>query len=368
MIYLCEESQLRNAIPTSGATNRKINYYYNESTLYNLIWQPLIGLLEGINTVYFAPSGLLNSLSMAAIHCPGNKKLMEKYNLVQLSSTRILGMPNETQLVKDAIVYGGIIYDTDTVTLLSNSEKYDRKDEVYLAFYQSEIEKTRSGFMYLEGTELEAKIITDKLQKEGVSTKTLTGTDALEESFFALSSLSSPSIIHLSTHGFYYPDTISDENRKKLDLSSSGEIQFRYSDDPLLRSGLLMAGANLTWKGLQLPKGIEDGILTAREVSNMNLMNTQLVVLSACQTGQGDVKGSEGVEGLQRGFKMAGVRYIIMSLWQVPDKETTEFMEKFYNNWLGGYDIHEAFRNTQIKMRNKYKDDPFKWAGFVLME
>ena len=113
---------------------------------------------------------------------------------------------------------------------------------------------------------------------------------------------------------------------------------------------------------------IEDGILTAKEVSDMNLMNTELVVLSACQSGLGDVKGSEGVEGLQRGFKMAGVRYIIMSLWQVPDKETTEFMETFYDNWLGGLDIHEAFRNTQITMKNKYKDDPFKWAGFVLME
>jgi CHAT domain-containing protein len=100
----------------------------------------------------------------------------------------------------------------------------------------------------------------------------------------------------------------------------------------------------------------------------MNLMNTELVVLSACQSGLGDVKGSEGVEGLQRGFKMAGVRYIIMSLWQVPDKETTEFMEKFYAHWLGSNDIHKSFQKTQLHMRNKYKDDPFKWAGFVLME
>jgi CHAT domain-containing protein len=92
------------------------------------------------------------------------------------------------------------------------------------------------------------------------------------------------------------------------------------------------------------------------------------VVLSACQSGLGDVKGSEGVEGLQRGFKMAGVRYIIMSLWQVPDKETTEFMETFYDNWLGGDDIYNAFRNTQMKMKTNYPDDPFKWAGFVLTE
>jgi len=100
----------------------------------------------------------------------------------------------------------------------------------------------------------------------------------------------------------------------------------------------------------------------------MNLMNTQLVVLSACQTGQGDVKGNEGVEGLQRGFKMAGVKYLIMSLWEVPDKETTEFMETFYDDWLGGMEIHEAFRATQYTMSNKYKNEPFKWAAFVLVE
>ena len=117
-----------------------------------------------------------------------------------------------------------------------------------------------------------------------------------------------------------------------------------------------------------IPEGIDDGILTAFEVSGMDMFNTQLVVLSACETGLGDIKGTEGVYGLQRSFKMAGVDWLIMSLWQVPDKETTEFMETFYDNWLEGDAIHKAFRDTQITMKNKYKDDPFKWAGFVLME
>ncbi len=104
---------------------------------------------------------------------------------------------------------------------------------------------------------------------------------------------------------------------------------FRLSDNPLMRSGLILSGANLAWKGEDIPEGVDDGILTAYEVSGMDLFNTQLVVLSACETGLGDIKGSEGVYGLQRSFKMAGVDFLIMSLWQVPDKETSEFMTMF---------------------------------------
>ena len=112
----------------------------------------------------------------------------------------------------------------------------------------------------------------------------------------------------------------------------------------------------------------EDGILTALEISNLNLSNTDLVVLSACETGLGDIDGSEGVYGLQRAFKMAGVDLIMMSLWEVPDKETSEFMTIFYTNWLNGEDVRTAFRNTQLKMSTKYKANPEKWAAFVLFE
>jgi CHAT domain-containing protein/tetratricopeptide (TPR) repeat protein len=382
MVYLCNESQLKKAIPSPIAGFNAINTAYGQKQdseipdksrnidmeLFNLVWKPIDNLLTGVNTVYFAPSGLLNKVSMAAILCPSNKFLMDKYKLIQLSSTRILAVPQESVTINNAVVYGGIKYDTDTTALLTQARKYNKKEGPLLAYNRSATGNLRNGFMYLPGTKKEADLIAAKLEKKRIPTTSYSGTDASEESFAALSGNNSPSIIHLSTHGFYYPDTISDENRKKMDLSGSGDVKFRYSDDPLLRSGLLLSGANLAWKGLPRPEGLEDGILTAKEVSNMNLMNTQLVVLSACQTGQGDVKGSEGVEGLQRGFKMAGVRNIIMSLWDVPDKETTEFMADFYDNWLGGKDIHEAFRETQITMKNKYKNEPAKWAAFVLVE
>jgi len=151
-------------------------------------------------------------------------------------------------------------------------------------------------------------------------------------------------------------------------MQTEQENRFIYSPDPLIRSGLALAGANHAWQGEKLPKGVEDGILTSRDVSRMNLMNTELVVLSACQTGLGDVKGSEGVYGLQRAFKMAGVRYLLMSLWKVPDESTKEFMVTFYKQLLSGESIRESYQTTQQVMSTKYPDDPFKWAAFVLIE
>lgn len=99
----------------------------------------------------------------------------------------------------------------------------------------------------------------------------------------------------------------------------------------------------------------------------MNLPNTELV-MSACEIGLGDIKGSEGVFGLQRVFKLAGVRTIIMSLWKVPDGSTSEMMQLFYSKWLGGMDKREAFRETQLEMRNRYPKSPKDWAGFVMLD
>jgi CHAT domain-containing protein len=113
---------------------------------------------------------------------------------------------------------------------------------------------------------------------------------------------------------------------------------------------------------------MDDGILTAYEISQMDLRNTELVVLSACETGLGDVQGNEGVYGLQRAFKMAGAKYLVMSLWQVPDYQTQQLMSSFYGFWMDGkMAIPEAFRSAQKAMRAKFKD-PFYWAGFVLVE
>jgi hypothetical protein len=138
------------------------------------------------------------------------------------------------------------------------------------------------------------------------------------------------------------------------------------SDDPMMRSGLALAGANKYWKKTAENLTTDDGILTASEISNLDLSACQLVVLSACETGLGAINGSEGVFGLQRAFKMAGVKSIIMSLWKVPDTQTAELFDIFYSECFAGKTIHEAFHSAQAKMKTKYS--PYYWAGFVLLE
>jgi CHAT domain-containing protein len=136
----------------------------------------------------------------------------------------------------------------------------------------------------------------------------------------------------------------------------------------MLRSGLIMAGGNAAWQGKQTLEGREDGILTAYEISQMNLSNTELVVLSACETGLGDIQDNEGVYGLQRAFKIAGAKYLIMSLWQVPDKQTSLLMTTFYKKWLvEKMTIPDAFHAAQKELR-EIGLDPYQWAGFVLVE
>lgn len=129
-----------------------------------------------------------------------------------------------------------------------------------------------------------------------------------------------------------------------------------------------MAGGNAAWKGVSSTYDKEDGIWTAYEISQMDLTNTELVVLSACETGLGDIQGNEGVYGLQRAFKIAGAKYLIMSLWQVPDKQTSLLMTTFYKKWLvDKLSIPQAFQGAQKELR-ELGFDPYQWAGFILVE
>jgi len=186
-----------------------------------------------------------------------------------------------------------------------------------------------------------------------------------EESFKRLSGTSA-SIIHLATHGFFLDD-VENENQSDI-LQQIGDSRGqRAFENPLLRSGLLMAGGNRAWTGVDVIDGIEDGILTAEEIAQMNLVNTQLIVLSACETGLGEANSAEGVFGLQRAFKLAGVETLIMSLWQVPDDATAELMSAFYQLWLSGKTKSEAFAEAQRQVREKYEKS-FYWAGFVMMD
>jgi CHAT domain-containing protein len=182
----------------------------------------------------------------------------------------------------------------------------------------------------------------------------------------------SPRILHLATHGFFLPDQERDLNREERGLGLDfgersgakedlGRLSGPLMENPMLRSGLALAGAN-TWLKASPPP--EDGLLTAEDVTGLDLLATELVVLSACETGLGQFHAGEGVVGLRRAFVLAGAKTLVMSLWKVPDEPTRELMEDFYRRLLAGQGRAEALRDAQLAMKAKYPES-FYWGAFI---
>ena len=375
-IPLFEEKQLTALLKTEGSPQPT---FYNDlyttakkgDQLYDLIWKPINAALPQGTTVYCSPSGLLHRLNLGAIPTPDGKTLAEKHRLSILGSTRQLVVPPvpTTQQSATAQLYGGIQYDAiPTVAAKTpvNPEDLAARRGPNIAQNDSTLRGENWG--YLRWTEVEISAAANVMKSKGIVPTLKKGTEATEESFKNLGEgSSSPRILHVATHGFFFPDP---KESKPGEGQTIGEKTFKVSDNPMIRSGLVLAGGNHAWKtGKPLRPELEDGILTAYEISQMNLANTELVVLSACETGLGDLVGNEGVYGLQRAFKIAGAKYLIMSLWQVPDFQTQVFMTAFYKHWLEGkMAVPEAFRATQAELRRRYSGEAFKWAGFVLVE
>jgi len=346
--------------------------------LYEQIWHPLDTLLRDVKTVYYSPTGLLHRINFDAMPVPkrGDKKsktLGDQHKLVRLGSTRSLVVTDttKTNLADDAVLFGGIQYEMDTTLCAPDSTTHGQltvgSSELPFTFADRSLPQRGQNWSYLPGTAKEVENINDLLKKSGFSAQVFSGQSATEETFkFNGKEKFSPRILHLATHGFFFPDPKDTLQQQSFE---GRQPVFKISDHPMIRSGLILAGGNHAWKtGKPAREDMEDGILTAYEISQMNLSNTELVVLSACETGLGDISGNEGVYGLQRAFKIAGAKYLIMSLWQVPDRETSEFMTAFYRNWLEKKQtIPDAFRVAQKDMRERFVN-PYLWAGFVLVE
>ena len=372
LVQLFEKRKLDSILSykSTSAGQHQLSYLYskrqNEMTksLYDIIWKPIEQKLTGIKTVYFAPAGALHKIAFSALPVSTTQVLSDKYQLVQLSTTASVGEKSVTPLTaSDKIVlYGGVQYDADSTSIRQAALKYSANDVASRSLPDDLLREGVSDFYYLTGAEKEVTEIGNLARQSNYTSTVSDAMLATEESFKALTGKNSPAVLHIATHGFFFPDP---KNEKKDDRMG-GAIVFRQSDNPLIRSGLALAGANNAWKGKPVT-GVEDGILTSYEVSNMYLPNTKLAVLSACETGLGDIQGSEGVYGLQRAFKMAGVQNLVMSLWKVDDKATSEFMEEFYKNLFAKQNINDAFYHAQTVMKNKYRNDPYKWAAWILV-
>lgn len=334
-------------------------------SLYKMIWQPLESYLQGVSTVYYSTSGQLNSIAFNALPVD-SVHLADRSTLYYLSSTSeiptIKSKSNKKPVT--ASLYGGINYDTSIEEMQSQSRGYNRSFSRGV-FETDTTNKERGSWGFLSGSQQEVADVSTQLTAADITNKLFTSSQANEESFKANSG-DSPNLFHIATHGFFYPDA-KDEGCQAFLRGIKGLDNVNHTQATLSRAGILFSGANRAWRGEDTTEDIEDGILTAEEVSHLDLSNTDIVVLSACETGLGKNVASEGVFGLQRAFKLAGVQTLVMSLWKVPDVETSKLMTLFYKNWLGGMSKHEAFQAAQRKIKESHPN-PYFWAGFIMMD
>lgn len=357
IVPLFEEKELGNVKRTQTLYAYPNNS--NTANLHQLLYQKLEAQVNGIEKIYFSPSGKLHRLNFGAIPVNEMETIAERFQIHQMGSTRNIIQNNNdiSNATENALVIGGVEYNLENSPLAINKNSRPSNEP------SLSIPRALRGteWDYLEWTEKEASAIQNILQNNKINTNLNSGINATEEAFKTIGvTTKSPEILHIATHGYFF-------SRPKANAKTG----FQAAENPLIRSGLILAGANYAWKGGQVPFENEDGILTAYEIAQMDLSNTEIVVLSACKTGLGDIESSEGIFGLQRAFKMAGVKYVLMSLWSVDDKKTYEFMTKFYENWKEtGKSVPQSYQSAQNEMKQRYAKEygAHAWAGFVLSE
>ena len=294
-------------------------YEYEE--LGNAVWHDVLaaaGAEEG-DVIYFSPDGFLYQMGIEYLTADG-KLMNDTYQMYRLSSTRLLCEQPKHSGGKDMTLFGGLLYGKDNT-----------KGEM---------------FQYLPATLKEVQNISALYP----GSRTITGGEGTEEAFYAMSG-QSPTQLHIATHGFYIHGDRAQEmaantrNAGFIQIGANSEI----ADNSMSRTGLLLCGAETGWTGTASEQH-NDGVLTAREIMYTDLHTTELAVLSACQTGMGDIE-ADGVAGLQRGLKMAGVRTMMMSLWDVNDEATGMLMTSFYEGLLQGKTKQQALRDAQQRVR-----------------
>ena len=318
--------------------------------LYELIWNKIDDYVKNAKSIFISPTLLIKDVNLGFIPCPDGSYLNEKYDIRIVTSTAKI-CNQERAHYSDAYVYGGIEY---------TKGKHNSNQISYRSIVINELcDSTRNGFGFLRASGYEADQIADVLQENNIETNLIKGADADEKSFRKMDG-NSPSIIHLSTHGFYLVGF--DKYTEYFDKLLSYSIK----DNSMLLSGMLLADANSTLKASNEKTPLNDGIITAEEIAMLDLRNTELVVLSACETAIG-VNLQEGFGGLVRAFKNAGVKSVLASLWKVPDAATANLMISFYKLFLSGIEMHMALKMAQKEVSKLYPD-PFYWAGFIILD
>lgn len=295
---------------------------------YGAYWEKIDPLVAGKKLIYLSPDGVYNQININTLKKPDGDYLENRFDIVTIGNSKdLIAIKSKKPITKkDAFILGFPDFGAAAVALPGTKAEIDGV---------SKILKTSGYTVVLK----EQKTATEANIKE----------------------VKGPALMHIATHGYFLADAnLGTGDAMGIDAENA-------KNNPLLRSGLILAGA--PEPGQQESTDLQsndNGILTAYEAMNLNLEGTDLIVLSACETGLGDVKAGEGVYGLQRSFMVAGANALIMSLWKVDDAATQMLMTNFYTNWTKGGNKLKAFKQAQLQLMVKYKD-PYYWGAFVMM-
>ncbi|MFO0586120.1 MAG: CHAT domain-containing tetratricopeptide repeat protein [Polyangiaceae bacterium] len=311
---------------------------------YDAIFTKIEPLLGGASHVVWSPDGALSLLPVGALAGVDGRYLTERLLITYLASGRDVVRIDDPREPKS----GPIVIGAPDFGALPGAPSTEKTRAI-----AADIDMRRIGFLPLPGTAREATAVGSALSAKAV----LTGDQATES---VVKWAHAPSVLHVATHGFFLPTTASDLS-PDVELTGSERTAALAAESPLVRSGLAFAGAN------QRASGTEDGILTGLEASNLDLFGTELVVLSACETGVGVATSGDGVQGLRRAFAVAGAETLVMSLWEVDSGRTRELMTSYYEALAAGAGRSEAMRRTELAMlANKATSHPFYWASFIV--
>ncbi len=340
----------------------KEEYQYISSDLFQALWEPLRQHVSQKEMLFICPDGLLNMFAFGTL-LDGDTYLIERVNIHYLSSCRDIPRLNTPCIPgKGLIAFADPDYSVRDMVGCGEKNRMPDSDE-------NDDDNGLRGFRFnCKGMEdISLKRLPGTRREVRSLVKTIKGRSDIPVTEYYDACASEDKIkteapgnryIHLATHGYYIENTCQIES----------ETNIRYSgENPLLLSGLFLAGANSDARQADVPLG-EDGILTAMEVSALNLQGVDLVVLSGCETGLGEIKTGEGVYGLRRVFQIAGSRTVICSLWPVNDITTAEILSKLYDaSDVAIADKMYRVTNDRIsQLRNEGKSDhPFNWAGFI---
>ncbi|MFK7952754.1 MAG: CHAT domain-containing protein [Ekhidna sp.] len=356
LFYISEGADLENSF--FKVYSRSIKYELNDLKSYNRYWKPFTSDLNNINTIYFSADGIYHKLSLNALKNPATQKfLLEETKVIQINEL------SDFKKIKDNISLSSQndqfhFFGRPSYYLDENLQKSSTQLAVNISDSATRSFSENSLIKDLPATEIEVSEISDLLKKQGSIADVYLGEEANESK---VKSLNGRGVIHIATHGFF-----TEEATEKSFGNGYFSIQKeKVMNNPYLRCGLLLAGSGNSLQGEMVGK--EDGILTGEEIVHLPLLDTDLVVLSACETGLGTIYNGEGIMGLQRSFLIAGSKSVIMSLWEVNDVATQKLMTSFYNYWIvNGKEKREAFRLAQIELSKEFPE-PKYWSAFVML-